>query len=401
MKKILCIVFLLFVSCYNLQLWAQKVDERLPWSVRIVESEMVRFPESWKLDFSKKIGWGYCIGIELEAIWKVYDEYGDERYRDYVISYADSVVQADGSILTYRLDDYNIDQLCSGKLLFHIYEYTKKEKYKKALELLRSQLDTHPRTTEGGFWHKKVYPHQMWLDGLYMGSPFYAEYAYRHNKVEDFQDVIHQFKVVAKHTYDPISRLYRHGWDESKTQKWANKITGQSAHCWGRAMGWYMMALVDVLDFLPLHEEGRDSLITILNNGTAQLAKLQDSSTGLWYQVLDRSGETGNYLEASASSMFVYALFKAVRKGYIPVSYLTTALKGYKGILENLIEIDESGLVSLTQVCEVAGLGGSKNYRMGDYNYYIKEKIRSNDPKGLAPFILASLEYEKLEEGKK
>ena len=248
---------------------------------------------------------------------------------------------------------------------------------------------------EGGFWHKKIYPHQMWLDGIYMGSPFYAEYAMRNSRVDDYQDVIRQFKVVARHTYDPATGLYKHAWDESRQQKWADPVTGQSAHCWGRAMGWYAMALVDVLDYIPVSEPGRDSLLVILNHVATQIEKYQDKRTGLWYQVVDRSGDEGNYLEASASAMYAYALMKGVQKGYLPSSLMKVGVKGYKGILEHLIQVDDKGLVTLTQICEVAGLGGSKNYRMGDYDYYINEKKKDNDAKGVGPFILASLEYEK------
>ena len=305
----------------------------------------------------------------------------------------------DGSIETYKLHEYNIDRLNSGKFLFRIYEQTKDEKYKKAIDLLRSQLDTHPRNEDGGFWHKKVYPNQMWLDGIYMGAPFYAEYAFRNNRVQDYQDIVNQFITVARHTYDPKNGLYRHACDVSRKERWADPVTGQSQHSWGRAMGWYAMAFVDALDFIPKHEAGRDSMLVILNNIAAQVKRIQDPKTGLWYQVLDKSGEKGNYLESSCSTMFVYALFKAVRKGYIDKSYLKVALKGYQGILDNFIEVDKDGVVTITKACAVAGLGG-KNYRMGDYTYYINETIRSNDPKAVGPFIMASLEWERLQQVK-
>ena len=397
MKKILCgTVAILMIGCVNLSVSTQQlIDENQPWSVRMTESEILRNPESWQVDFSKKLKWSYCVGLELGAIWQVYERYGDERYRKYVISYADTVVQNNGNIHTYRLSDYNLDQLCSGRLLFDVYQYTKDDKYKKALALLRSQLDTQPRTAEGGFWHKKVYPHQMWLDGIYMGAPFYAEYALYNNCTDDYQDVIRQFTVIGKHTYDSVTGLYKHAWDESRQQKWANPITGQSAHCWGRALGWYAMALVDVLDFIPASEPGRDSLVAILQHVANRIEKYQDSSTGLWYQVVDRSGDKGNYLEASASSMYAYALMKGSRKGYLPKSFLKVGIKGYKGLLRHLVKVDGRGMVSLTQICEVAGLGGTKDYRMGDYDYYINERKKDNDAKGIGPFILASLEYEK------
>lgn len=267
------------------------------------------------------------------------------------------------------------------------------------MDLLRSQFDGQPRNADGGFWHKKVYPNQMWLDGLYMGTPFLAEYAYRNNEPQAYQEVINQIKIVARHTYDPANGLFRHACDVSKREKWADKETGQSQHCWGRALGWYMMAIVDDLDFIPQHEPGRDTVLVILNHIAETLKKYQ-SPEGLWYQVMDKSGEPGNYLESSCSAMFVYSLFKAVRKGYIPSSYFAVARKGYEGILNEFIKVDDNGLVSITKACAVAGLGG-KNYRMGDYDYYIHEQIRDNDPKAVGPFILASLEWEGLPKEKR
>lgn len=368
-----------------------------PWSVRMVESEMARWPESWQLDFQPKLKWDYCHGLELQAMLDVYDKYGDDKIYKYALAYADTMVNADGTIKMYKREEFSLDRVNSGKFLFRIYEQTKDEKYKKALALMRSQFEDHPRNADGGFWHKKVYPNQVWLDGIYMGAPFYAEYAFRNNEVNAYKDIINQFLMAARHTYDPKTDLYKHACDVSKKEKWADPVTGQSQHSWGRALGWYAMAFVDALEFIPQHEAGRDSMIITLNKVAEQIKRLQDEKTGLWYQVLDRSGDEGNYLESSCSVMFVYSLFKAVRKGYIDGSYLAVAEKGYKGILEHFITTDENGMISITKACAVAGLGG-KNYRMGDYDYYINEKIRDNDPKAVGPFIMASLEWERLQE---
>lgn len=377
----------------------KKVDVNQPWSVRMVQSEMIRCPEAWQLDFQKKLKWDYCHGLELQSMLDVYDTYGDQKIYNYALAYADTMVRDDGSIVAYNLKDYSLDRINTGKILFRIYEQTKNGKYKKALDLLRRQLDTHPRNADGGFWHKKIYPHQMWLDGVYMEAPFYAEYAFRNNEVKDYPDIINQFITAASHTYDPENGLYRHACDVSRKERWADPVTGQSQHSWGRAMGWYAMAFVDALDFIPKHETGRDSMLVILNNVAVQLKRLQDSKTGTWYQVLDKSGEKGNYLESSCSAMFVYTLFKAVRKGYIDKSYLKVAIQGYKGMLKNFIEVDKNGLVTITKACAVAGLGG-KDYRMGDYSYYINEAIRNNDAKAVGSFILASLEWERLQQVK-
>lgn len=396
MKKNFRNFLLVGIFLFSIQIQAQKtVFEKLPWSVRMVESEMIRCPESWQLDFQPKLKWDYCHGLELQAMLDVYDTYGNDKYFNYALAYADTMTNSDGTIVTYRPTELSLDRINSGKFYFRIYEQTKNEKYKKALDLLRSQLNHQPRTEEGGFWHKKIYPHQMWLDGIYMASPFYAEYAYRNNRPQDYRDVIQQFLVIARHTYDPVNDVYRHAWDESKKMPWADKVTGQAPHSWGRAVGWYAMALVDVLDFIPKHESKRDSLLMILDKVASQIERLQDKKSGLWYQVLDRSGDTGNYLESSVSTMFVYTLLKAVRKGYLDERYLKVAGKGYRGIINNFIEVDKNGLVSITRACAVAGLGG-KPYRSGDYDYYINEKIRANDAKAVGPFIMASLEWEYL-----
>ena len=378
----------------TIQVQAETVKDQKPWSVRMAESEMLRYPESWQLDFQPALKWDYCHGLELGVMMDVYDRYGDSKFFDYALAYADTMVNNDGTVKKYKLTDYSLDRINSGKILFRIYEQTKDEKYKKALDLFRSQFDGQPRNDDGGFWHKKVYPHQMWLDGVYMGVPFLAEYAFRNNEPQAYQEVIRQIKLAAKHTYDPQTGLYRHACDVSKTEKWADPVTGQSKHTWGRALGWYAMAIVDALDYIPLHEEGRDSVITIFNNIAKQLKKYQ-SPNGLWYQVMDRSGDEGNYEESSCSTMFVYSLLKAIRKGYISPSYFSVARKGYEGILNHFITVDDKGLVSITKACAVAGLGG-KVYRSGDYDYYIHETIRDNDPKAVGPLILAGLEWERL-----
>jgi len=398
MKNIFRIVFIL-VTIQNsfLLSFAQKIKKDVPWSIRMMDSEMIRFPKACNLDFQKTLKWDYCHGVELQAFLNAYDRYGQEKYYKYVEEYCDTMLHKDGSIVSYNPSELSLDRINTGKIFFRMYEKTKDEKYKKAMNVLRAQLTCQPRTSEGGFWHKMVYPHQMWLDGIYMASPFYAEYAFRNNQPEDYKDIIRQFVVIAKHTYDTRNGLYRHAWDESKSQKWANPETGQSAHVWGRAMGWFAMALVDALPFIPTHEVGRKQVLDILKNVVFQIKRIQDNKSGVWYQVLDESGKKGNYLEATVSSMFVYTLYKAVRLGYIDRSYQEVAEKGYQGILNTFITVDSDGIVSLNNCCAVAGLGGNP-YRSGEYDYYIHEKIRSNDAKGIGPFINASLERELLQE---
>ncbi len=374
------------------------VPKNLKWSERMMLSEMHRFPESWMLDFSKSPKWTYPSAIVLDGAEKLYAKTGKKEYYDYISDFGAKLINEDGTILTYEKEKYNIDMLNSGNVLLYLYEKEKKEKYLKALQMLRSQINGQPRTTEGGFWHKKIYPNQMWLDGLYMGSPFYAHYTKDFVKgaeaTKAYDDVVLQFDLIQKHLVDSKTGLLYHAWDESREQKWADKETGLSPNFWGRAMGWYGMAMVDVLDFLPKDHPGRARMLSYLKSYTDAVIKVQDKNNGLWYQVLDKAEEKGNYTEATASAMFVYTMIKSVNNGYLPKSYRAAAKKGYDGIIKNLISVDENGVVNLNKCCAVAGLGG-KPYRDGSYEYYVNEEIRSNDGKGTGPFILASLEFEK------
>jgi unsaturated rhamnogalacturonyl hydrolase len=361
--------------------------------VRFADSEMKRFPEAWQLDHGKRLYFGYSQGLGCLAMLKVWKHTNDNKYLDYVVAWADSLINDQGEIYKYRVETYNIDYINSGKVLFDVYKVTGDEKYKLAMDRLIDQLKHHPRTHEGAFWHKLRYQHQVWLDGLYMGAPFYAEYAVTFNHPEMLDDAINQFMVCARHTYDEKTGLNYHAWDESKNQKWANKVTGQSPNFWGRSMGWWFMALVDVMDFVPEDHPERDSLISIINGVARGLAKYQDN-TGLWYQVIDQGDREGNYLEASASSMFMYAYAKAVNKGYIHKRYKNVALKAYKGLMDNLIVKNDDGTLTLTRCCAVAGLGGSP-YRDGSFEYYVNERIRNNDAKATGPFIMGCLELGK------
>jgi unsaturated rhamnogalacturonyl hydrolase len=370
------------------------IPDSLSWSCRMADSEIYRRGNS--LDFGSSnpdAKWDYQTGLFLKALLDIWQKTGQSKYLEFSKRVMDSYLGPDGNIQTYRMSDYNIDNINTGKVLLILYSITKEEKYKKAAFLLKEQLDKQPRTKAGGFWHKKKYPWQMWLDGIYMGSPFYAEFSKIFDQPAGFEDVIQQILIIDVHTRDSKTGLRYHGWDESNNQKWANAETGCSPNFWGRAMGWYFMALVDVLDFIPLDYPKRDQVIFILNDISKSIANYQDESSGLWYQVLDQAGRKGNYLEASASSMFVYALAKAVRNGYIDPGYREIAEKGYKGLLENLIKVEPNGLVTLTQVCSVSGLGGEP-YRDGSYEYYISEPVVANDLKGVGPFIMASLEME-------
>jgi unsaturated rhamnogalacturonyl hydrolase len=411
-NKILCALLatgLLSCSAVNSQNKAQvktttgtatkdKISEKLPWSERMLQSEMNRFPYAWMLDFNKAPKWTYPNAIILKGAEELYAKTKKKEYYDYIKGYADTLVTKEGKIKTYSVDNYNLDMLNSGNVLLYLYPETKQQNYLTALQMLREQIKGQPRTTEGGFWHKKVYPHQMWLDGLYMGEPFYAHYTQQFSKGQEataaYDEIVLQFDQIQKHLLDKKTGLLYHGWDESKEQKWANEDTGTSPHFWSRAMGWYGMAMVDVLDYLPANHPGRKHIIQYLNQYATAIVKVRDKKTGLWYQVLDKGGEKGNYLESSGSSMFVYTLAKAAKKGYLPKSYLDVARSSYDGIVKNLITVDADGTVNLNMACAVAGLGGNP-YRDGSYEYYVNEQVRSNDPKATGPFILASIQLDK------
>lgn len=358
------------------------------WSARMADSVMRR---------GVPFQWHYEHGLVLHAVQQVGRRTGEARYGDYARSAIGPFVGADGSIATYSVQEQNLDQINPGRVLFPLWQATGDERYQKALKLLRSQLRSQPRTSQGGFWHKNIYPYQMWLDGIYMASPFYAQYARTFDEPAAFDDVAHQITLIETHTRDARTGLLYHGWDESRQQRWADPRTGCSPHFWGRAMGWYMMALVDVLDSLPGDHARRPEIIAILRRAAAAVVKVQDPATGLWYQILDQGSRPDNYREASASCMFVYALAKAARNGYLDQEYLAPARKGYQGIVEHLIRLDEQGLVNLEKVCAVAGLGGTP-YRDGSYEYYVGERVATNDYKGVGPFILASLEMEGLDQ---
>lgn len=359
--------------------------------VRMADSEMIRNPESWMVDFSKDLKWNYCHGLELEAIYDVYRKTGDKKYYNYALSYADTVINPDGTIKSYKLEEYNIDRLNSGKMLFPIYAETKDEKYRLAMDLLKSQMDTHPRISNGGFWHKKIYPNQVWLDGLYMAGPFLAEYGATFNVPALFDEVALQLTTAYEDLLDEKTGLLYHGWDESRQQRWADPVTGKSPNFWSRSIGWYMMALVDALDFIPADHPKRNDIITILNNISTSVEKFRDPVSGMWYQVTDKGGKEGNYLESTGSVMFIYTWVKGAQKGYLPKEFLKKGELAYDQFLKQFYKENEDGTVSITSCCAVSGLGGEKNYRDGSFKYYISEPVRDNDPKAVSPFIWLSI----------
>jgi unsaturated rhamnogalacturonyl hydrolase len=337
--------------------------------------------------------WHYQDGLVLKALEQVWLAGGDDRFLQHIKDTMDLFIDAGGDIRTYRKTEFNLDQINMGRNLFTLYRLTGEERYKQAIYLLRKQLREQPRTPEGGFWHKQIYPQQMWLDGIYMASPFYAEFGREFGEPEAFDDVARQIVLIEEKTRDPKTGLLYHAWDSSRQQPWANPQTGQSPHFWDRAIGWYVMAIVDVLDYVPQDHAARPQLIEILERTLEAVVQVQDAASGMWYQVLDKGDQAGNYLESSGSCMFVYAMAKGVRKGYLPAPWLAAARRGYQGILTQFITVDDDGLVNLGNICGTAGLGGTP-YRDGSYEYYIKEALIPNDYKGVGAFIYAACEME-------
>jgi unsaturated rhamnogalacturonyl hydrolase len=379
------IAFILSVIFYT-QVSAQ------PHSQQVAITAMNIWKDSFALPGDKVAKWRYDQGVILEGMEGIWNATGEGKWFDYIKKSMDFYVSEDGSIRGYRPDEYNIDHINNGRQLLMLYRVTGKEKYKKAADLLREQLRTHPRTSEGGFFHKKIYTSQMWLDGLYMGQPFYAEYAKLFGEDSVFNDITRQFVLMETHARDPKTGLLYHGWDESRKQKWADPVTGRSPQVWGRALGWYGMAMVDVLDHFPASHAGRDSIIGILNRFVKAVSSVQDGKTGLWYDIPDLPKKEKNYLEASASSMLVYTIAKAVRLGYVPQKYLKNAEKAYQGILNKFIKLEE-GQTNLLGTVSVSGLGGNP-YRDGSFEYYMSEPVIVNDPKGMGAFINAAVEME-------
>ena len=363
----------------------------------VVRSEMVRCPEASYIDGQEgRLKWNYTTGLELKAMLDAacHSERSEESVISYVDAWYDAVIDSTGSIGgKYKKSNYSSDHICPGKTLFQLYDATGKEKYRLAMDNLYGQIQEMPRTPEGGFWHKKIYPDQMWLDGLYMVEPFYAEYTARFVpdslKQANYQDIVKQFTLAWDNCYDPGTKLLRHAWDS-----WCDPATGQSEHAWGRACGWYAMALADVIPWMP-EGEMQQKLIDLLSRLMQTVREFADPESRMWYQVLDRPGAEGNYLEASASAMFTYVLLKGTRSGWIKDYSVKSAKDRYRRLLRTFVTVGANGLVNLNQCCEVAGLGG-KEMRSGTYEYYIHERIRANDPKGIGPLIWASIEYDKI-----
>ena len=355
------------------------------WSERTAETVMRRLPV---LDDR----WDYKWGVVAKGLLGLRDATGDERYLRYVRASVDRFVGADGSIATYEREAYSLDFINPGKVLFALVRETGDARYRAALERLRDQLRDQPRTRSGSFWHKLIYPDQMWLDGVYMASPFLAEYGATFGEPAASGDVVRQITLAVEHTRDERTGLLYHAVDESRTQAWGDPTTGCSRSFWARAIGWYAMALVDVLDILTASSQ-RDRVSGFLREISGAIVRAQDPG-GLWWQVMDQGDRPGNYLEQSASCMFAYALAKGARQGHLAAEHRASALRAYAAIVERFVRPTPDGGVDITGCCVGTGLGGTPD-RDGSFEYYAKRPVATNDHHGVGAFLLASVELER------
>ena len=415
----------------NLFINGSLVLQQMPYqhySEWLTYSEMKRVPESYLLDFSKKPKWSYVMGIELEGMLDTYLRYGGDDILKYCKMYTDKMIAENGDITGYNILDYNLDNIRTGHFVTRMYQNWPEAKNLLAMQTMMKQLQDQPRTiADKVFWHKALYAYQVWLDGIFMGLPFRVltapimektQKARKNRKVPTTQsiydDAVNQLNITYQRTLDPKTGLNRHAYDETRKTFWADKETGLSQHCWGRAQGWFTMALIEVLDALPEDYTRRGEVIDLLKKDFDAILKWQDKKSGLWYQVMDSPKREGNYLESTCSAMFTYALLKAYRKGYVDSQYRDAGIKAYKGMIKNFIKVHADKTISLTQCCSVAGLGPAatpeveaamkqinpkgtvkeNKKRDGSYEYYLSEPIRDNDAKGVGPFLWASLEME-------
>lgn len=391
MRRILILIAVLSA----LSVYAQE-----PYSVRMIKSQMERFPDGTYLDGRNGVRkWNYTTGLELKSYLDATKRYEMPEVVAYVKAWADTMATEKGEVYKYKKSNYNVDHICPARMYFDLHDmYGDQDKrYRRVTRMIREQIDSQPRTKSGEFWHKQIYPHQVWLDGFYMALPFYAEYTKRYAPKDQtdslYSDIVHQFVAGAENTLDSKTGLFRHAWDESRSMFWCDPQTGLSEHAWGRANGWYVVALVEVLDYLPKSHPGHATLVKQLNYFLEVLPKWADPETGMWYQVLDCPDREGNYLEATCSIMFTYAFLKGLRMGYIDDSHSDYILGLYPKFIKRFIRENPDGTISMTDCCSVGGLGG-KTMRKGDFAYYLSEPIVENDSKGVGPFIWASLEWE-------
>ena len=367
-------------------------------STRLGESEIARRGASlsfdgWDTVSSRPAGWTYTMGLLMQAMDDLAAATGNRRFADYARRTLDSYLTPEGAIRTFDVAEYNIDSINAGKMLLRLAARDRDPKYRAAIAALAGQLASHPRTTEGAFWHKLKYPHQLWLDGVYMGMPFLAGVGVLEQDDRKLEEAVREFTLARAHLRDARSGLYLHAWDEARAQTWADPATGRSRFVWGRGLGWYAMALVDILDVIPAEKTAlRAPLLAMIPELAAGLVRHQDA-TGTWFQIMDMPAAPGNYREASASAMFTYFLAKGINRGYLGATYRSAAQKAWAGLLDEFVVVHADGSFHLANVCAGAGLGYGRD---GSFRYYMSEPAIDNDPKGLGPAIMAGIQISEL-----
>ncbi len=371
------------IERYILELIRRSTPRRTAWNLEKVRE-------------GRDVSWNYIDGCMLTALLAMTEITGDDRYAAFVEQVGDSFVLEDGSIDTFQPEKHALDDYNEGRILFPLYARTENEKYRKAADMLYRSLAEQPRTSEGNFWHKSIYPDQVWLDGTYMALPFLA--MYRDNFGDgDIRDIMEQLRVVRKRMRDPATGLYYHGYDASRKAFWADPETGLSRNFWLRAIGWYSLALTDLTEIIPRGMEERDELAETLRDLMESISAFADPETGMYWQVVNRAGQAGNYLETSGSAMVACAMLKGARLGVLDPSFREQGKKTFNGIVQNHLKVQD-GMIGLDNICLVAGLGPENNRRRdGSYEYYISEPVVSNDAKGAAPFVLCYTEIRRLE----
>ena len=344
-----------------------------------------------KIREGSKSTWNYIDGCMIKAIIELFLITRNHRYLDFADAFTGRFVREDGSIESYDPKEYNLDHVNAGKTLFDLYKLTGKEKYRRAMDTVYSQLKEQPRTSTGNFWHKKIYPHQIWLDGLYMAQPFYMQYEAEYNGCKNCEDSYQQFLQVYGRMREPLNGLYYHAYDDSRQMFWCDKVTGLSENFWLRAMGWYAMALIDTMEVMPESMACQKArLNAIYKELIDAMLPYQDQATGMWYQVVNRGGIAPNYLEESGSAIFAYAIMKSVRLHYLPEEYFKYGQKAFDGICSTYLS-EKDGSLQLGGIYLVAGLGNT-DMREGTFEYYMREPVVENEAKGIAPLILAYIE---------
>lgn len=348
-----------------------------------------------KIKLGKPPAWNYIDGCMITALLSAAEITGDKKYSDFAEKFINYYISDDGSIRGYTIDNFNLDDINEGRVLFDLYSATGKEKYKNAILLLREQLEKQPRTITGSFWHKKIYPHQVWLDGIYMAQGFYVRFQQEFGG-GSITDTMHQIRNVRQYMFDEDKKLLYHGLDCSKSIFWADKKTGLSSSFWLRAIGWFTVALADIIGYLDDGAD-RDEISGIFREVIAGIEQYADPETGMYWQVVDQGGREGNYLETSGSSMIAYAMMKGARLGVLDKKYAEQGRKTFDGICEKYLKFGENGELNLGGICLMAGLGPDGDRRRdGSFEYYISEPVVENDAKGVAPFVLCYTEVKRM-----